>query len=126
MNDRNSSNYEHNISEEELEAIAKVVFERLEQEWDNRAEHHRGFAIDTPPWSNLPRKSNSAGVGMNISFNNSDTEALRMNSETIVSDIENQFDLLSEEIYFMLRTRIERDRERLGTHASYWHHQNFW
>ena len=118
--------YEHDISEEELEAVAKSVYERLEQEWDNRAEHFQGFMIDTPPWANLPRRSNSAGVGMEVSFGTFDVDELSVDSERSVSDIENQLDLLSEEIYFMLRIRLERERERAGTHATYWHYQNFW
>lgn len=121
-----SQEFEEDISEEELEAIAKSVYERLEQEWDNRSEHFHGFMIDTPPWVNLPQKTNSAGVGMKVSFGSSDTESLRTDSENSVSDIENQLDLLSEEIYFMLKSRIEREKERYGCHATYWHHQNFW
>jgi hypothetical protein len=117
---------EEEISEEELEAIAKTIYERLEQEWDNRAEHFHGFSIDTPPWANLPRKSNSVGVGMEISFLNSDTQELRMNLSRSVNNIENQLDLLTEEIYYMLRNRLEREKERCGSHATYWHYQNFW
>ena len=114
------------IDERQLEALAKAVYERLEQEYDNRAERVRGFAIDTPPWTNLPRQNNSAGVGMEISFERSDTEDLTMDSERMVSDIENQLDLLTEEIYFMLKMRIEREKERYGTQATYWYYQNFW
>lgn len=129
MNNNSSENtqgYKQDVSEEELEAIAKVVYERLEQEWDNRSEHFQGFMIDTPPWANLPRKSNSAGVGVEISFSNSDTQGLRMNLARSVTNIENQFDLLSEEIYYRLRIRIEGEKERYGVHATYWHHQNCW
>ena len=82
--------------------------------------------LDTPPWANIPRRSNSAGVGMEVSFGTSDADKLGVDLEKSVSNIENQLDLLSEEIYFRLRIRLERERERSGTHATYWHHQNFW
>lgn len=122
----NTPGIEEDIDEEQLEALAKAIYERLEQEWDNRAERFHGFMIDTPPWSNLPRRKNSAGVGMNVSFGVVDTEDMTMDVEKSVSDVENQLDLLAEEIYFMLRMRGERERERYGTHATYWHYQNFW
>lgn len=122
----NTPGSEEDLREEQLESLAKAVYERLEQEWDNRSERFYGFKIDTPPWSNLPRQSNSAAVGTEVSFGKPDTRDLMMDEERSVSDIENQLDLLAEEIYFMLRMRAERERERSGTHATYWHHQNFW
>lgn len=114
------------VSEEELEILAKNVYERLEQEWDNRSERHYGFMIDTPPWSNLPRRKNSAAVGTYISSETSDTQSLEVDTETAVSRIENQLDLLAGEIYYMLILKGERERERLGGQAYYWHHQHHW
>lgn len=122
----NNSEREHDISEEEIEAVAKGVYEQLEQEWDNRSERYHGFMIDTPPWANLPRQSNSAGAGMKVSFGNPDIEPLSMDTERALSDTENQLELLAIEIYFMLRSKIKMEKERCGVHAAYWHHQNFW
>ena len=122
----NNSEYEHDISEEEIEAVAKNVYEQLEQEWDNRSERYYGFMTDTPPWANLPRQSNSAGVGVKVSFGHPNTQPLGMDTERALSNTENQLELLVVEIYFLLRTRVKIEKERYGFHATYWHHQNFW
>lgn len=102
------------FSEEDLESLARIVYDRLQQQWDIKAERQYGKMTDAPPWSSVIEKTNSAPIATSISSGKQNDESLRVDAEVSVSGLENQLDLLAEEISILLRIKIQQERERLG------------
>ena len=114
MNNFQAFQNDNEFSEEDLESLARIVYDRLQQQWDIRAERQYGKMIDAPPWSSVIEKTNSAPIATSISSGKQNNESLRVDAELSVSGLENQLDLLSEEISILLRIKLQQERERLG------------
>ena len=114
MNNFQAFQNDNEFSEEDLESLARIVYDRLQQQWDIRAERQYGKMIDAPPWSSVIEKTNSAPIATSISSGKQNNESLRVDAELSVSSLENQLDLLAEEISILLRIKIQQERERLG------------
>ena len=114
MNNFQAFQNDNEFSEEDLESLARIVYDRLQQQWDIRAERQYGKMTDAPPWSSVIEKTNSAPIATSISSGKQNNESLRVDAELSVSGLENQLDLLSEEISILLRIKLQQERERLG------------
>lgn len=101
------------IDEEQLEMLARKVYNLLRQQLERERENHHFKTDGSLPWPDII-SSTTPVKASGFSLNSSSVGQLQTQIGSTVSLVNYKLQILTRKVYQLLQFKIETERERLG------------